>query len=1688
MAWLDPWGIRQRVKVTNNTGRYLYNYQILIELTSSNFDFENCKSDGSDIRFTEPDGITELPYWIEKWNSENKHARIWVRTFLLPPSESFLFLYYNNPDVEENKSDGESTFKFFDDFTGTSLNTEKWDEDVVNDISHEINDCFRFKDCTKSSGAFWIYDNSDTGSQHQAKWTPIDSFVLEFQSKISDTASSQMGQGSVALVGSDNKISAHIGHADGNGYAVDPLVCTVFIEGVTGGSLSVDDGDERDFKYVVNGTNVKIYQKATDEEEWTLMIEGTSNDIAKIALVAGGYGGYPYLDYIEIKNVRIRKYAEPEPVAELGEVNIKRWRVNFQFGINALFDGRQGGKILSLFSEEAIDSSLGCAFSSSTETLMDIDPELESTFNFSPLPLPPNPYTYRFPIFIENNTGSSLFDFQIPIDITVSNFDYACCNEYGSDINFFTEDYSQELPFWWEEWNYNGNSKVWIKVPEIPPGFHLCAILVCGHSEWEYVRPEQPKEVFLFYDGFERSDVSSWTFEFSPSDSGEPYYGVADACHGDYELKAGYSQICDNPYVTVKQTISLPSGEKVLNCWQKETNTHVYPTHAIYVNGVEKWSDVVDSEYEDCVFVQTSSFTDSGSVEIKFTDSKDTSTNIGIRLDSIFVRKYVEPFPTATLLGKDSSIFRVYRDFQLDCLFPLEDFKKNDTIMISGRLESFPLSELSVSCSQNDTLPVSSYIPAFLKSNNFLLIPGSWKRKRNVTIENNTGQTLTDYQICLTLTPENFDYENCRLDGGDLRFTNPSLALLPYWIEKWEYNGTSRIWVKVDEIPTGSNVCLSMFYDNPLATSESDARETLEFYDDFSSSDEWSFSNDELMYVSDGLFKFEYSWSDDARAYVKNFFTLPDSFYVQFKIKIQDVLQNISSFFVGFQDAIENEANCVGFFPNREEDSYDLYVKDGGEVYQCSMYSTGGSQDIQTEMFYDDMWYGIRIWKSGNVIHGEVWDEEFNTKLGEGEILDHNPSQMDELVVFNEKYLGIKGHLDDLFITKYASPALTVIIGDPQYSIISDVLCCPEEIVDLKLNSTYLIGSHFNLLTELYSTFILHYVDEFSILPEIEFSAVPLLESLFNVSAVIGETSIQKKFWIWESLLQSVDVSSLFFINSNSSLNLESELMGAPYTHWLINEGNVPNLISYKVTQEWAAPDTAEVRFKGLPQFLAGDYVHIVYDTGNADYPQVTLFNGPVLTIDRELVKGREETTVRAVSNEWYLTKQNCFWDEESSLYTLDPALSLRDILLMWFGSWCKDLCCDPSHIPNTFSTVCEKWREKHGSCWSSISSEDEWWSWFNYHLGKYWKNTTGIMPFYFENIPDWKDKYVINAGKSGFNFFYGTTKWDAIMQICNVCDCVFYCLYWDDNHPIVDPWEGVQVDRGRRLALLLTRETSEDTELIEILGHPISGDDFFYSGNPLARDLALKVNNRSEDGNLISKLISVKTREEQSSEETKINRLAVTCQDFPVITTEERGTGIKPVEEYIAISNIDVDELEDLQQFAEGRLEELRTPNVTFEARFLDLTLTEKKIEYYGGETRIPIHTGMYIGFDGIDGLPPSSDKDGYYRIMKITYELGEQTGGKLITTLECRDTDLIHPGSPKLNEIENIMHREAKKIEKGPILPGHPCPSNPRPPMLGEIPWIEIGEVVGYDPEQQTVDVKIRKTGQIVKGVPLL
>jgi len=126
-SWFDPseWQYKRQITVTEQSGKDLTDYQILIELNSTNFDFSHANEDGSDIRFY--DGSNLYPYWIEKWDSSNQEAKIWVKVPSIPASSSTSFyMYYGNPNAA-SASNGEDTFEFFDDFDGTEIDTNKWD-------------------------------------------------------------------------------------------------------------------------------------------------------------------------------------------------------------------------------------------------------------------------------------------------------------------------------------------------------------------------------------------------------------------------------------------------------------------------------------------------------------------------------------------------------------------------------------------------------------------------------------------------------------------------------------------------------------------------------------------------------------------------------------------------------------------------------------------------------------------------------------------------------------------------------------------------------------------------------------------------------------------------------------------------------------------------------------------------------------------------------------------------------------------------------------------------------------------------------------------------------------------------------------------------------------------------------------------------------------------------------------------------------------------------------------------------------------------------------------------------------------------------------------------------------------------------------------------------------------------------
>lgn len=113
------WSYSEEMKIKENSGKDLTNYQIQVLLDPSNFDFSKAKTDGADIRFSRND--QQLSHWIEEWDAGSESAIIWIKVPFIPSNGmTDVTMHYGNPAAIDISSGG-STFDFFDDFIGTRL-------------------------------------------------------------------------------------------------------------------------------------------------------------------------------------------------------------------------------------------------------------------------------------------------------------------------------------------------------------------------------------------------------------------------------------------------------------------------------------------------------------------------------------------------------------------------------------------------------------------------------------------------------------------------------------------------------------------------------------------------------------------------------------------------------------------------------------------------------------------------------------------------------------------------------------------------------------------------------------------------------------------------------------------------------------------------------------------------------------------------------------------------------------------------------------------------------------------------------------------------------------------------------------------------------------------------------------------------------------------------------------------------------------------------------------------------------------------------------------------------------------------------------------------------------------------------------------------------------------------------------
>ncbi|WP_164997786.1 DUF2341 domain-containing protein [Methanolobus psychrotolerans] len=113
---------------------------------------------------------------------------------------------------------------------------------------------------------------------------------------------------------------------------------------------------------------------------------------------------------------------------------------------------------------------------------------------------------------------------------------------------------------------------------------------------------------------------------------------------------------------------------------------------------------------------------------------------------------------------------------------------------------------------------------------------GEWAYSEEITIRENSGTNLVNYQIPIVLNSSNFDFSLALSQGEDIRFSSGDKQL-QYWIDEWSAKKEkATIWVKVPNIAADGNAKISMYYGNPKATDVSSGSSTFEFYDDFSGS------------------------------------------------------------------------------------------------------------------------------------------------------------------------------------------------------------------------------------------------------------------------------------------------------------------------------------------------------------------------------------------------------------------------------------------------------------------------------------------------------------------------------------------------------------------------------------------------------------------------------------------------------------------------------------------------------------------------------------------------------------------------------------------------------------------------------------------------------------------------------------
>jgi hypothetical protein len=419
--WDKDWSYRRKLTFDNSgQSEDLVNFPVLVNLSSSNFDYSKAKLDGTDLRFIDSDGSTQLKNHIEKWNTTGS-SYIWVNVTSIDGASStdYIWMYYGNPaasDIQDVSGTYDANYVgvwHLNETSGNATDSTPYNTDgafsggVTQGTTGQIDGAYGFDGI---DGTVNMGDPADGHLDIGSGSFTIGIWMLVYDSGGSWIELIDKGANSPIETGYCIEISNA-----GPGIDFDISDGT---DRVTTSDVNFIFGEWMYYVAVVNRTDdtVKLYKNGSISltEDIAIIDNVDSDHDFIISEGSDFYNGT--IDEVRISNV----------------ARSADWIKAQYLSINNSFITYSGEETKDWWNTD---------------------------------------WSYCKKLTFDNSGQSeNLVNFPVLVKLELSNFDYSKAKSNGSDLRFIDDENLTELNYEIESWNSSGNSFIWVNVTNITAG------------------------------------------------------------------------------------------------------------------------------------------------------------------------------------------------------------------------------------------------------------------------------------------------------------------------------------------------------------------------------------------------------------------------------------------------------------------------------------------------------------------------------------------------------------------------------------------------------------------------------------------------------------------------------------------------------------------------------------------------------------------------------------------------------------------------------------------------------------------------------------------------------------------------------------------------------------------------------------------------------------------------------------------------------------------------------------------------------------------------------------------------------------------------------------------------------------------------------------------------------------------